>query len=339
MPRELILTGGPTIIDINSGVIQPLAGSSVLTVSAAQIRNGENPYHGELQYLGLLKELVDLHDEDPTPRADRTGTGTYSVFGRQMRFDLQDSFPLLTTKRVFWRGVVGELLWMLSGSTSAKPLMDQDIHIWDEWCDEQCQLGPVYGKQWRAWGGQARAYSAGEEPEGTQAIVSADNGKIVVREEVIDQISEVIANLQNKPNDRGHVVSAWNVADIPKMGLRPCHALFQFYVKDGKLSCQLYQRSADIFLGVPFNIASYALLTHLIARETGLGVGEFIHTFGDLHLYANHVEQAKEQLTRDPRPFPQLEIIGDEDIFELVYPAFQLNGYDPHPAIKAEVSI
>jgi thymidylate synthase len=324
--HPLILTGGPVILDPNAGIFQPLTGSAVLQVSADQLRNGESPYHGELQYLGLLQELVDKHEENPLPRDDRTGTGTYSVFGRQMRFNLEDSFPLLTTKRVFWRGVVGELLWMLSGSTSAKPLQEQDIHIWDEWCDEQCQLGPVYGQQWRAWQTQRREYSGDLTGTGTQPVV-------------IDQISTVIKNLIEKPNDRGHVVSAWNVADLQDMRLRPCHALFQFYVDNGKLSLQLYQRSADIFLGVPFNIASYALLTHLIAREVGLGVGEFIHTFGDLHLYSNHVEQAKAQLVRNPKPFPTVEILGDKDIFDLKFDDIKLDGYEPHPAIKAEVSV
>lgn len=305
---HLIHVGGPCMIDPFKGSLEAFGGAANLKVKPDQHRSGGESYHGELQYLGLLQELVDKHEANPIARDDRTGTGTYSVFGRQMRFRLEESFPLLTTKRVFWRGVVGELLWMLSGSTSAKPLQDQDIHIWDEWCDEQCQLGPVYGKQWRDWEG-------------------------------IDQISTVIKNIQEKPNDRGHIVSAWNVADLSDMRLRPCHALFQFYVDDGKLSCQLYQRSADIFLGVPFNIASYALLTHLIARETGLGVGEFIHTFGDLHLYSNHVEQAKEQLSRNPRPFPTVEVLGDKDIFDLTFEDIKLDGYSPHPAIKAEVSV
>lgn len=318
MKHDLILTGGPTIIDMESGIIQPIAGSSVLGVEAEQLRNGEGlNFHGELQYLGLMQELVDKHEANPVARDDRTGTGTFSVFGRQMRFNLEEGFPLLTTKRVFWRGVVGELLWMLSGSTSAKPLQEQDIHIWDEWCDEQCQLGPVYGAQWRNW------YAPRNDPENDS----------------IDQIETVIKNLIEKPNDRGHVVSAWNVADLSDMRLRPCHALFQFYVDDGKLSCQLYQRSADIFLGVPFNIASYALLTHLIARETGLGVGEFIHTFGDLHLYSNHVEQAKEQISRNPKPFPTVEVMSDKDIFDIQHDDIHLMGYDPHPAIKAEVSV
>jgi len=234
------------------------------------------------------------------------------VFGRQIRFDLAAGFPMLTTKNVWWKGVVAELLWILSGSTNIKPLVDQDVHIWDEWADENGELGPVYGAQWR------NAYPG------------------------IDQIAQLIENLRKKPNDRGHVVTAWSPLDLPNMALRPCHCLFQFYVDDGKLSCQLYQRSADIFLGVPFNIASYALLTHLIAREVGLEVGEFVHTFGDLHLYANHVEQAKEQLSRCPRPFPLLNLPirkNHVDIFEIGALAIELVDYNPHPTIKAKVSV
>lgn len=302
----LIYVGGPSVISPRTGDVSSLAGGATIRLDPAEYSPTGHP--GEIQYLGLLQELVDKHEANPIARDDRTGVGTYSVFGRQMRFQLGDSFPLLTTKKVFWKGVVAELLWMLSGDTNAKTLQEQNVHIWDEWCDENCSLGPVYGKQWRDWNG-------------------------------IDQISKVIKDLNDKPNDRGHIVSAWNVEDIPKMGLRPCHTLFQFYVEDGRLSCQLYQRSADIFLGVPFNIASYALLTHIIARETGLEVGEFIHTFGDLHLYSNHVEQAKEQLSRAPRPFPTVEILGDKDIFDLTLEDFQLEGYDPHPAIKAEVAV
>lgn len=315
---DLLLSNGPAIVDPNGGIFQPLSGTAVLSVDATMLRNGESPYHPELQYLGLLQELVDKHEADPTPREDRTGTGTFSVFGRQIRFNLQDGFPLLTTKNVWTKGVIAELLWMLSGSTNAKPLMDQGVHIWDEWCDDQCELGPVYGKQWRSWD------TIGDGWEGS-----------------IDQISNVIKSLREKPNDRGHVVSAWNVADLADMRLRPCHCLFQFYVEDGKLSCQLYQRSADIFLGVPFNIASYALLTHLIAREVGLEVGEFVHTFGDLHLYANHVEQAKEQLSRTPRPQPKVSIARDTygDIFSILPSDIEIIGYDPHPTIKAEVSV
>jgi thymidylate synthase len=273
------------------------------------LRNGGSKYHGELQYLGLLKELVDIHDEDPTPRDDRTGTGTFSVFGRQIRFDLAVGFPLLTTKEVNFKAMVAELLWMLSGSTN---INDLDAKIWNQWADENGDLGPVYGKQWR-------------DSQG------------------IDQIDQLIQNLKDKPNDRGHVVSAWNVGDLPDMALRPCHCLFQFYVQDGKLSCQLYQRSADIFLGVPFNIASYALLTHLIARECGLEVGEFVHTFGDLHLYANHVVQAKEQLTRTPTPFPHLSIdpimFSELGIFGILPGHISVDNYRPSGPIKAEVSV
>lgn len=330
--HPLLVTSGPSFVDPTGGIFQPVTGSAVLQVDSIMLRNGEEPYHAELQYLGLLQELVDIHDADPTPRSDRTGTGTFSVFGRQMRFNLEDGFPLLTTKRVFWRGVVEELLWMLSGSTSAKPLQEKGVHIWDEWCDDQCDLGPVYGKQWRAWKTERTKlinYEGSKYPP-----LKAHDGF-----DYIDQISTVIKNIIEKPNDRGHVVSAWNVGELELMRLRPCHALFQFYVRDGKLSCHLYQRSADIFLGVPFNIASYALLTHLIARETGLGVGEFVHTFGDLHLYANHVEQAKEQLTRTPASFPTLEITGDKDLFDITLENVSLNNYNPHASIKAEVSV
>lgn len=325
---DLIMGYGATIVDVNAGLITPLGGQSILKVGAQMLRNGNSPYHDELQYLGLLQELVDKHDADPTPRADRTGTGTYSVFGRQIRFDLAKGFPLLTTKNVWWKGVVAELLWMLSGDTNIKALTDQGVHIWDEWADENGNLGPVYGKQWRAYYG------------GTQMF--ADKGEHHV---FVDQIETLLKNLRERPNDRGHVVTAWNPAQLDLMALRPCHCLFQFYVEDGKLSCQLYQRSADIFLGVPFNIASYALLTHLIARELDLEVGDFVHTFGDLHLYANHVEQAKEQLSRTPRPFPTIEIPNHGNnrakpsLFEIEPQHITLNGYDPHPTIKAEVSV
>jgi thymidylate synthase len=309
----LIMTTGPTAIDPDAGIIMPFKGygGAQVKMDASNVRNGD-PYHAEYQYLMLLSELLAKHKDNPTPREDRTGTGTFSVFGRQIRFDLADGFPLLTTKKVFWKGVVAELLWMLSGSTNAKELQEQNVHIWDEWCDENCNLGPVYGKQWRSWEGH---------------------------EGHIDQISLVLKNLREKPHDRGHVVSAWNPADLDRMHLRPCHALFQFYVEDGKLSCQLYQRSADIFLGVPFNIASYALLTHLMANELGLGVGDFVHTFGDLHLYSNHVEQAIEQLGRSPRPFPKLILRAGDSLFDTTLDNIQLSGYDPHPAIKAEVSV
>jgi len=283
-----------------------------MEVDASMIRNGDRPYHPELQYLALLHELVDKHEENPTPREDRTGTGTFSVFGRQIRFDLSEGFPLITTKKLFTKGIVAELLWMLSGDTNIKALVDQGVHIWDEWADANGDLGPVYGAQWREW--------------------MTETG-------FIDQIATLIENLRTKPNDRGHVVSAWNAADLDSMALRPCHCLMQFYVEDGKLSCQLYQRSADIFLGVPFNIASYALLTHLIAREVGLGVGEFVHTFGDLHLYANHVEQAKVQLTRTPCRMARLRIDTDAGLFDIKTEDIKFTDYMSHHAIKAEVSV
>lgn len=318
---DLIMLNGTAVADVTSGTITPFSnnGSAIIQVDAANLRNGQLPYHGELQYLALLQELVNKHDADPTPREDRTGTGTFSVFGRQIRFDLSQGFPLLTTKRIFTKGVVAELLWMLSGSTDAKELSDIGVHIWDEWAlcgpDGRCNLGPVYGQQWRKWRGP--------------------NWDITV-----DQIVNVIKSLKEKPYDRGHIVSAWNPGELDDMALRPCHALFQFYVEDGKLSCQLYQRSADVFLGVPFNIASYALLTHLIAVEVGLDVGDFVHTFGDLHLYANHVEQAKEQLTRSPRPFPELRIRSEPpSLFDIKLEDISFEGYNPHPSIKAEVSV
>jgi thymidylate synthase len=257
--------------------------------------------------------------------SDRTGTGTNSVFGRQYRFDLTKGFPLLTTKKMFWKGVVVELLWMLSGSTNIKPLLDQDVHIWDKWADGNGDLGPVYGKQWRDWWGLEEEI----DPEIDEQY----------RRTHTDQIVEVIDGIKKDPYGRRHIVSAWNPPDIPYMKLPPCHCFFQFYVRDGKLSCQLYQRSADLFLGVPFNIASYALLTHLIARECGLDVGEFIHTFGDLHIYLNHMEQVREQIRREPLPLPKVRINTDLPLFELKLEHIELVNYQSHPAIKAEVSV
>ncbi|PSO44545.1 MAG: thymidylate synthase [Parcubacteria group bacterium SW_4_49_11] len=301
------------------------------------------------QYLNLLRHVK----ENGVERADRTGVGTRGVFGYQTRYNLQDGFPLLTTKKVFFRGIAHELIWFLKGDTNIKYLVDNDVHIWDEWpfqnyletnnLSEQYpkysedwqkkkqefianlkedaefarkwgDLGPVYGKQWRRW----------ETPEG----------------ETIDQIARVLRDLVHKPYSRRHVISAWNVADLETMELPPCHCLFQFYVEDGKLSCQLYQRSADVFIGVPFNIASYALLTHIIAHLTGYQVGEFIHTFGDTHLYFNHVEQAETQLERTPRELPRLTLNENlSSLDDLSYDDIHLEGYDPHPAIKAPIAV
>lgn len=289
----------------------PLPGS-VMSLGIRHFELVRNGGPGEYQYLHLLQECLDVAGADPTPKADRTGTGTYGVFGRQIRFDLHRGFPLLTTKRLFTRGIIAELLWMLSGSTNVRPLQEQDVHIWDEWADQEGELGPVYGKQWRSWFADVN----------------------------IDQIADVIHTLKTNSTSRRMVVSAWNVGDLPDMALAPCHCLFQFYVdKQNRLSCQLYQRSADIFLGVPFNIASYALLTTLIAREVGLDVGEFIHTFGDLHLYANHVRQAQQQIKREPRHFPSLQIRRGPGLFDLTTNDIRVINYDPHPAIKGDVSV
>jgi thymidylate synthase len=247
-------------------------------------------------------------------KTDRTGTGTRSVFGAQMRLDLAAGFPLVTTKKVHWKSVVHELLWFLRGETNIAYLKEHKVSIWDEWADEHGELGPVYGKQWRSW--------------------AAPDGR------VIDQISEVIAQIRTNPDSRRLVVSAWNVADLPKMALMPCHALFQFYVADGRLSCQLYQRSADLFLGVPFNIASYALLTQMIAHCCGLGLGDFVWTGGDCHIYANHVEQVREQLSREHRALPTVRLNpAVRDVFGFRYEDIELVGYDPHPAIKAPVAV
>jgi len=251
--------------------------------------------------------------ENGAVKSDRTGTGVRSVFGRQIRFDLANGFPLVTTKKLHVKSIVTELVWFLNGETNIDYLKKRGVSIWDEWCDEHGDLGPVYGKQWRAW----------EAPDG----------------KTYDQIAWVLDEIRRNPDSRRLIVSAWNVADIERMKLPPCHCLFQFNVTAGKLSCQLYQRSADIFLGVPFNIASYALLTHLIARECGLGVGEFVHTFGDAHLYRNHEDQAREQLQREPRPLPKL-VLGDVgSIFDLNVEAISFEGYDPWPAIKAKVAV
>jgi thymidylate synthase len=262
------------------------------------------------QYLDLMRHVR----ERGTFKSDRTGTGTYSVFGYQMRFDLRDGFPLVTTKKMFVKGIVHELLWFLQGSTNVRYLQEHDVHIWDEWADEHGELGPVYGSQWRSW----------PAPDGS----------------TIDQISRVVTDIRRTPDSRRLIVSAWNVAEVDRMALPPCHTLFQFYVADGRLSCQLYQRSADVFLGVPFNIASYALLTLMMAQVCGLEPGEFIHTFGDAHLYANHLEQADRQLARDPLPLPTLTLNpAVTDIFGFRYEDFTLTGYRSHAGIKAPIAV
>ena len=262
------------------------------------------------QYLDLMRHVR----ENGVFKDDRTGTGTHSVFGYQMRFDLSEGFPLVTTKKTFLKGIIHELLWFLSGSTNIKYLVDHDVHIWDEWADEHGELGPVYGSQWRSWPG----------PDG----------------KTIDQISRVVEDLKTNPDSRRHIVSAWNVAEVDEMALPPCHSLFQFYVADGRLSCQLYQRSADIFLGVPFNIASYALLNMMIAQVVDLEVGDFVHTLGDAHLYSNHIEQADKQLLREPRSLPTIRINPEvKDILGFKISDFELLDYDPHPGIKAPIAV
>jgi thymidylate synthase len=262
------------------------------------------------EYLDLMRHVL----ENGQRKNDRTGTGTLSVFGYQLRFDLQRGFPLLTTKKVHLKSIIHELLWFLQGDTNVRYLKENGVTIWDEWADERGDLGPVYGYQWRSW----------PTPDGRH----------------IDQISQVLGELKTNPDSRRMLVCAWNVADLPKMALMPCHALFQFYVADGRLSCQLYQRSADIFLGVPFNIASYALLTLMMAQVCGLKPGEFIHTFGDTHVYLNHLDQAREQLSREPRPLPTMKLNPNvASLFDFRYADFELRGYEPHPAIKAPVAV
>ena len=262
------------------------------------------------QYLDLLR----LVRTQGVKKADRTGTGTLSVFGHQMRFDLAQGFPLVTTKKLHVKSIIHELIWFLAGDTNVKYLQDHGVRIWDDWARDNGDLGPVYGRQWRSW----------VKPDGTS----------------IDQITEAVHTLKTNPDSRRMIVSAWNPADIPDMALAPCHCLFQFYVADGRLSCQLYQRSADVFLGVPFNIASYALLTMMMAQVTGLKPGDFVHTFGDAHLYLNHLEQADLQLSREPRTLPQMHIdAGVPSIFDFKFEHFRLEGYDPHPHIAAPVAV
>lgn len=262
------------------------------------------------QYLDLVRHII----EKGTDKTDRTGTGTRSIFGYQMRFNLQDGFPMVTTKKLHLRSIIHELLWFLKGETNIKYLKDNGVGIWDEWANEAGELGPVYGKQWRSWSGA--------------------DGK------VYDQITDLITQIKKTPDSRRLIVSAWNVAELPQMALMPCHTIFQFYVADGKLSCQLYQRSADVFLGVPFNIASYALLTLMVAQVCDLEPGDFVHSFGDVHLYNNHVEQANLQLTRDPYPLPTMKINpAIKDIFGFSFEDFTLEGYQSHPGIKAPVAV
>ena len=267
------------------------------------------PDHPERQYLNLLRDIL----ENGVERGDRTGTGTLGVFGRQIRFDLSKGFPLLTTKKLHLKSIIVELLWFLRGETNVRWLQENGCSIWNEWADAEGELGPVYGKQWRSW--------------------AAPNG------ESIDQIQRLIEGLKTNPNGRRHIVSAWNPADIEDMALPPCHCLFQFFVADGKLSCQLYQRSADVFLGVPFNIASYALLTHMVAQAAGLEPGDFVHSFGDVHLYLNHMEQAQIQLERAPLPFGTLKLAPKTDLFAFDYGDIAVEGYQSHPPLKAPVAV
>jgi thymidylate synthase len=262
------------------------------------------------QYLTLVRHILDRG----APKSDRTGTGTLSVFGYQMRFDLGDGFPLLTTKKLHLRSIIYELLWFLRGDTNIRFLNENKVTIWDEWADANGELGPVYGYQWRSW-------------------PAADGSHI-------DQISGVIDQIKRNPDSRRHIVSAWNVGDLDRMALAPCHALFQFYVVDGKLSCQMYQRSADVFLGVPFNLASYALLTLMVAQACGLAPGDFVHTLGDAHLYLNHLDQAREQLSRDPRSLPSMKLNPEvKSIFDFNFSDFTLENYNPHPSIKAPIAV
>jgi len=265
--------------------------------------------HPERPYLDLLADIL----ANGVRREDRTGVGTLGVFGRQMRFDLAEGFPLLTTKKLHRKSIILELLWFLRGETNVRWLQERGVSIWDEWADADGELGPVYGKQWRSW--------------------AAPDGR------VIDQIAKVVESLKTSPASRRHIVSAWNPADVDDMALPPCHCLFQFYVAEGRLSCQLYQRSADVFLGVPFNIASYALLTQMMAQVVGLQPGEFVHTLGDAHLYLNHLDQARLQLSREPRALPTMQIAPKTDLLDFAYEDFRLEGYDPHPAISAPIAV
>jgi thymidylate synthase len=290
-------------------VLLPNQGITVNAHVAIAPRYDAAAAHPERQYLDLLQDILD----NGVQRGDRTGTGTLGVFGRQMRFDLAQGFPLLTTKKLHRKSIILELLWFLRGDTNVRWLQEQGVSIWNEWADENGELGPVYGKQWRSW--------------------TAPDGR------VIDQIAAVVEGLKTNPNSRRHIVSAWNPAEVEDMALPPCHCLFQFFVADGKLSCQLYQRSADVFLGVPFNIASYALLTLMVAKVAGLQPGEFVHTLGDAHLYLNHLDQTREQLSRTPLPLPVMHIADKDDLFGFDYADFSLTGYKAHPSIAAPIAV
>lgn len=298
------------------------------------------------QYKDLVKDVM----ENGINSDDRTGTGTKSVFGRQVRYDLSKGFPLVTLKKTFWKGVVVELLWLMRGETNIKFLVDRGVHIWDEWADENGNLGPVYGQQWRDWKHMDEDFFINLANSDDSFL--KDNYGLVYESQSYDQLTNVIQRIKNNPNCRRLIVSAWNAPEISRMKLPPCHSLFQFYVRNGKLSCQLYQRSADLFLGVPFNIASYALMTHLIAKDAGLEVGEFVHTFGDLHLYNNHLAQCEEMLKREPLELPKLEInLNKDDLmffidhkcdkmsWEEIQEVIKLKDYKSHPALKGEVSV
>jgi len=276
---------------------------------AIAAEHSTDPDHPERQYLDLLADIL----ANGAQRGDRTGTGTLGVFGRQMRFDLAKGFPLLTTKKLHRKSIILELLWFLRGDTNVRWLQERGVSIWNEWADAEGELGPVYGKQWRSW--------------------AAPDGR------VIDQIAAVVESLKTNPDSRRHIVSAWNPAEVEDMALPPCHCLFQFFVADGKLSCQLYQRSADVFLGVPFNIASYALLTLMMAKVCGLQPGEFVHTLGDAHLYLNHLDQARLQLSREPMPLPIMHVADKDDLFGFEFEDFKLEGYQAHPSITAPIAV
>jgi len=284
------------------------------------------------QYLDLLRHVL----EHGTVKADRTGTGTRSVFGWQMRFDLNEGFPLVTTKKLHLKSIVHELIWFLRGDTNIRYLKEHGVRIWDEWADANGDLGAVYGKQWRRWEGPAQSEPVRDHHSGAIVGDDVEYGQ----GSTFDQITWVINEIQRNPDSRRLIVSAWNVGELDQMALHPCHTMFQFYVVEGKLSCQLYQRSGDVFLGIPFNTASYALLTHMVAQVCGLGVGDFVHTIGDAHIYNNHVDQAHLQLTREPRPLPRLKLNTDvHSIFDFRFEDISFEGYAPHPAIKAAVAV